>query len=89
MLPKNIAMLHKTIPVIPIPLLPLEVAVATILIISPMKEKGIFAQFIHPKNGINATNMPIVAKMPHIRLTTCIGPAGLLDCKALSFCGYP
>jgi len=89
MLPKNIAMLHKTIPVIPMPFLPLEVAVATILIISPMKEKGILAQFIHPKNGVNATNMPIIAKIPHIRLTTCMGPADLLRCEGLPLCGYP
>lgn len=70
--PRTIAIAQQTIPAIEEFLLPcLPVDVAIILRINPTNENGIFSQFNEPSKGIKAITMPIMAKIPQIRQSTC------------------
>ena len=51
---------------------PLVRICAMMLKINPAKAKGMFTQFVHPKQGMNPTIIPINASMPHARLNACI-----------------
>ena len=70
--PKIMAIEHKTIPAIPIPLLPLVTEIETIPTTKPPMANGIFSQFNHPKNGTKAINIPNTDNKPSIKLITCI-----------------
>lgn len=72
--PKNIAMLHRTIPAAAFPFGSpgVDWIKATILMISPIAAKGILIQFRDPKHGMNPINIPIIAKIPKTKLAVFI-----------------
>ena len=65
---------QSSIAVIPKPLEPLAVAVPIMLTTRPVRENGMTPQFIQPRNGMNAINIPNTLKILIIKPSSCIEP---------------
>jgi hypothetical protein len=70
--PNTIAMQHKIIAARPNPFDFLALAVPTMLITKPTIAKGITPQFIHPRNGRKAINIPNILNKPKSNPRNCI-----------------
>lgn len=70
--PKTKTIAHNIIPVAEKLLFPSFEAVEIILIINPINASGRTNQFNHPKQGINAINIPINDNIPMNKLAICI-----------------